>query len=82
MKKNISVELAKLKTSSDKRLALKIQLNFQNRVSETKCDKSLSCMSSGGKIRPLNELVDIFLTAMWLPHSQLWATTEDAVSLT
>ena len=53
-----------------------------NRVSETKCDESLSCMSSGGKIRLLNELVDIFLTAMWLPHSQLWATAEDAASLT
>ena len=49
LEEDISVELAKLKTDPAKWLALKIQLNFRNKVIETKCDKSLFYMSSGGK---------------------------------
>ena len=52
------MELAKLKTDPEKRLALKLQLNFRNEVLESKCDKSLFYMSSGGKIRPVYELVE------------------------
>ena len=58
LEQNISVELAKLKTDPEKRLALKLQLNFRNEVLESKCDKSLFYMSSGGKIRPVYELVE------------------------
>ena len=58
LEKDISVELAKLKTDPEKWLALKLQLNLWNKVLETKCDKSLFYMSSGGKIRPVDELVE------------------------
>ena len=63
------MELAKLKTGPDKRLAFKIQLNFQNRVLETKCDKSFFYMSSGGKIRPADELVENLIKVInWTKH--------------
>ena len=48
LEEHISVELAKLERDPEKRLALIMQLNFRNKFLETK---------SGGKIRPVNELV-------------------------
>ena len=58
LEEDISVELAKLKTDPDKRLALKIQINFRNIVLESKCDKILFYMSFGGKVRPVDELIE------------------------
>ena len=54
LEKDISVEPAKLKTDPEKRLSLKLQLNLWNKGLETKCDKSLFYMLSGGKIRPVD----------------------------
>ena len=50
--KNLKV----MKSEKEKRLALKIQLNFRNKVLGVKCDKSLFFMSSGGKIKSVDEL--------------------------
>ena len=51
------MEPAKLKTVPEKWLSLKVRLNFGKKVLEIKCYKSLFYMSSGGKIRPADELV-------------------------
>ena len=40
LEEDISVELAKLETDPEKRLALIMQLNFRNKFLEAKCDKS------------------------------------------
>ena len=54
-----------LKTEGEKRLALKVQLNFRN-VLLTKCEKSPFHLSSGGKMKPVNEIRDnLFKIIKW-----------------
>ena len=64
LKEDISVEPAKLKTVPEKRLSLKIRLNFGKKVLEIKCCRSLFYMSPGGKIRPADELVQNLIKAI------------------
>ena len=55
-----------LKTEGEKRLALKVQLNFRGKVLLTKCEKSLFHLSSGGKMKPVNEIRDnLFKIIKW-----------------
>ena len=42
----------------DKRSALKIQIHFRQKVLNIKCDRILFFMSSGGKVKPFQELVE------------------------
>ena len=49
-----------------------MNIKFENLVSK----------SSGGILLYFLIAQTVFLTATWLPHSQLWATVEEAASLT
>ena len=54
--RDVKQVLDTLNGAEEKRLALKIQLNFRSKVLTTKCDKSLFYMSSGGKLKSVDEI--------------------------
>ena len=56
-KEDVDEKLNSIHSDSEKRLALKIQLNFRLKVLQTKCEKSLFFMSSGGKVKTILELI-------------------------
>ena len=55
-----------LKIQWEKRLALKVQLNFRGKVLLTKCEKSLFHLSSGAKMKPVNKIrCNLFKIIKW-----------------
>ena len=54
--RDVKQVLNTLNSEEEKCLALKIQLNFRSKVLNTKCDKSLFYMSSGGTIKSVDEI--------------------------
>ena len=48
----------KLSNFSSERIALKIQLNFRQKVIGVKCGKRFFTLSSGGKMKPISEIWD------------------------
>ena len=53
-----TIKLKNMSSDSDKRLALKIQLLIRNKVLNTKCDRNLFFMSSGGKLKSIGMLIE------------------------
>ena len=51
-------KLRKLSSEKEKRLALKIQLTFQQKVIGVKCARTYFTMSSGGVMKPISKLLE------------------------
>ena len=54
---DIPMKLKKFQTVQDKKLALKVQLNFQQKVLGVRCNRSLFAMTSGGKAKDLQTII-------------------------
>ena len=54
---DIPIKLKKSQTEKDKKLALKVQLNFCQKVLGVRCNRSLFAMTSGGKAKDLSTIV-------------------------
>ena len=57
-KENLENHLSEFKNENQCRLALKLQLNFRNKVLGVNCDKKLFHLSSGGKLKSVEELTN------------------------
>ena len=53
----VEARLENLETEKEKRMALKIQLNFHQKVLGVKCCRSLFAMTSGGKVKDICVLI-------------------------
>ena len=53
----VEARLENLKAEKEKRMALKIQLNFHQKVLGVKCCQSLFAMTSGGKVKDICVLI-------------------------
>ena len=51
-------KLSNFPSDKEKRIALKIQLNFRQKVIGVKCGKIFFTLSSGGKMKPISETRD------------------------
>ena len=51
-------KLSNFSSDTEKRVALKIQLNFLQNVIGVKCGKRFFTLSSGGKMKPISEIRD------------------------
>ena len=60
----VSKNLKKHSTEREKRFALKIQLNFRQKVLGAKCDRTLFHMSSGGKNKTVSEITENLLAVI------------------
>ena len=54
----VDTKLSNFSSDKEKRIALKIQLNFRQEVIEVKCGKRFLTLSSGGKMKPISEIRD------------------------
>ena len=54
----VDTKLSNFSSDKEKRIALKIQLNFRQKVIGVKCGKRFFTLSSGGKIKPISEIRD------------------------
>ena len=54
----VDTKLSNFSSDKEKRIALKIQLNFWQKVIGVKCGKRFFTLSSGGKIKPISEIRD------------------------
>ena len=54
----IDTKLSNFSSDKGKRIALKIQLNFRQKVIAVKCGKRFFTLSSGGKMKPISEIRD------------------------
>ena len=54
----VDTKLSNFSSDKEKRIALKIQLNFRQKVIGVKCGKRFFTLSSGGKIKPTSEIRD------------------------
>ena len=52
----VDTKLSNCSSDKDKGIALKIQLNFWQKVIGVKCGKRFFTLSSGGKIKPTSEI--------------------------
>ena len=48
---DIPIKLKKFQTEKDKKLALKMELHFHQKVLGVRCNQSLFAMTSGGKLK-------------------------------
>ena len=55
---DILIKLKKFQTEKDKKLALKVQLNFCQKVLGVRCNRSLFAMTSGRKAKDLSTIVE------------------------
>ena len=55
---DIPIKLKKFQTEKDKKLALKVQLNFCQKVLGVRCNRSLFAMTSGRKAKDLSTIVE------------------------
>ena len=55
---DIPIKLKKFQTEKDKKLALKVQLNFCQKVLGVRCNLSLFAMTSGRKAKDLSTIVE------------------------
>lgn len=68
-----------LRSKADKQLALKIPLNFGAKVLETKCNRSLFLLSSGGKMKAVNDLLDNLIKVMDFTEKVCNSSVDDSV---
>ena len=54
----VDTKLSNFSSDKEKKIALKIQLNFRQKVIGVKCGKRFFTLSSGGKIKPISEIRD------------------------
>ena len=54
----VDTKLSKLSSENEKRLALKIQLTFWQKVIGVKCAKTYFTMSSSGVMKPISKLLE------------------------
>ena len=54
----VDTKLSNFSSDKEKKIALKIQLNFRQKVIGVKCGKRFFTLSSGGKIKPIFEIRD------------------------
>ena len=55
---DIPIKLKKFQTEKDKKLALKVQLHFRQKVLGVRCNRSLFAMTSGGKAKDLLTIIE------------------------
>ena len=60
----IDTKLSNFSSNKEKRMALKIQLNFQQKVIGVKCGKRFFTLSSAGKMKPISEIRDNLVHAI------------------
>ena len=54
----VDIKLSNFSSDKEKRITLKTQLNFRQKVIGVKCGKKLFTLSSGGKTKPISEIRD------------------------
>ena len=54
----VEARVENFKTEKEKRMALKIQLNFHQKVLGVKCCRSLFAITSGGKVKDICVLIN------------------------
>ena len=66
---DIPIKLNKFQTEKDKKLALKVQLHFCQKVLGVRCNQSLFAMTSGGKAKDLLTIIENLEVINWTNDS-------------